>query len=178
LPAAARAIVSAASDAVTAAVAGERETFDEAVAELAGLDAEQVRVLLGHVVRSLLEELHPDGLSADDIRDVLPRCVRAVIGWHPEVDAALLIVVLSNALGIGDPDDEPRDARPGDVTAHGVLLIADLVTAAGPVIPAGTVTSAGSVTSVGSAASAERPIDGYLEAALAEIARAETIEMP
>jgi hypothetical protein len=154
LPAAAQAIQDASSAGVTAAVAGDREAFGAALIALAALDAERVRVVLGHVVRALLEELHPDGLSADDVRGVLPRCVRAVIGWYPEVDPALLVVVLSNALGIGDPDDEPRETEPAAVTAHAVLLTADLVTAAG------------------------HPVAGHLNAAIAEIARAETIEMP
>ena len=154
LPEAARAIVGASGDAVAAAVAGDRHSFDEATAQLAALDGERVRLVLGYVVRSLLEELHPDGLSADDLRDVLPRCFRVAAAWYPEVDATLLVVVLSNALGIGDQDDEPRQAEPADVTVHAALLIADLVKASG------------------------RPLAGHLDAAIAEIARAQTIELP
>ena len=154
LPAAALAIVSAAGDAVTAAAARDRDAFDEATAALATLDGERVRLVLGHVVRALLEDLHPDGLSADDLRDVLPRCFRVAAAWYPQVDATLLVVVLSNALGIGDPDDEPRQAKPADVVAHAALLAADLVAAAG------------------------RPIASYLDLAIAELARAETIELP
>ena len=154
LPAAALAIVSAAEDAVTAAAAHDRDAFEEATADLAALDGERVRLVLGHVVRALLEDLHPDGLSADDLREVLTGCFRAAAAWYPGVDATLLIVVLSNALGIGDPDDEPRQANPADVVAHAAVLTADLVTAVG------------------------RPVAGYLDLALTELARAETIEMP
>jgi hypothetical protein len=51
-------------------------------------------------------------------------------------------------------DDDERPPGAAEVAAHGPLLVADLLAAAG------------------------RPLAGYLDAALAEIARAETIEMP
>jgi hypothetical protein len=151
LPAAARAIRQASEDAIAAAREADRPAFDEAVTVLAAQDAERVRLVLGHAVRTLLEELHPDGLSADDVRDVLPRAVRAVAGWYPDVQPGLLVVVLSNSLGISEEEDE---AEPADIFAHALLLFADLVTTAG------------------------RPAGGYLDASLNELHRAETMEMP
>ncbi|HEX3815174.1 MAG TPA: hypothetical protein VHX59_20255 [Mycobacteriales bacterium] len=152
LPPAARAIAAAITEAERCASAAEPASFAEAAGTLALLDQSQVRIVLGDLVRMLLEERHPDGLSTDDIRDLLERCSRSAAPWFPAVDPNVLVVVLTGALGMQDP--EAAGAPPLAVAQHATLLIADLRAVAG------------------------RPLQGYLDSALAEIARAETIEMP
>jgi hypothetical protein len=100
---------------------------------------------------------------------VLEDCVRSAAGWFPAVDAEVLVILLAGALGIHQPDAiPPGDLRPEDpepapeprrlsaleVASHAPLLIADLLAGSG------------------------RPLSRYLDAAFAEIYRAETIEMP
>ena len=65
------------------------------------------------------------------------------------------MLVLTGALGLSDPDRyclPPR--RPAALSSGAALLIADLLSVAGG------------------------PLAGYLDAALAELERAETIELP
>jgi hypothetical protein len=154
LPPAARAIAAGVTGAVAAAHARDREAFQEAAGQLAALNPEQVGVVLGAVVRSLLEDLHPDGLDGDDVQAVLERCARSAAGWLPEVDAGVLVALLIGALGVHEPDGEARPLSAMDVALHGPLLVDDLLTLSG------------------------RGLAGYLDAAFAEIARAETQEMP
>jgi hypothetical protein len=149
MPAAARAISAATTDAV--AGIGDPVAFSEAVGRLSTSDPQRVSLVLGGVVRALLEERHPDGMDGEDVRAVLTRCTVAGRGWQSEVDPEVLLVVLAGALGLSDPDDRPAPA-PAAVARNAVLLTADLL---GP-----------------------RPLGPYLAAALAELARAETIEMP
>lgn len=154
LPEPARSIARAVTATVGAARAADAETFADEAAALAGLDREQVGLVLGAVVRSLLEELHPDGLDGDDVRAVLEHCVRSAIGWLPGVDGGVLVVVLTGALGVHEPDSEPVVVPASQLAVHAPLLVADLLTATG------------------------RPLHGYLDTAFAEILRAETMEMP
>jgi hypothetical protein len=171
LPPAARAIATAVTDAVAAAQAPDAAAFDDATRRLLLADPEQVRLVLGDAVRLLLEEVHPDGVDGDDLREVIGRCARWAAPWFPAVDPGVLVVVLSGALGI-HPDtpppgtgeqppefDDPWDAVPprpstAAVTRHAVVLLADLVTTRG------------------------RPLRGYLESAFTELARRETVEQP
>lgn len=149
MPAAARAISAAVTDAV--AGVGDAGAFSEAVGRLSTSDPQRVSLVLGGAVRALLEERHPDGMDGEDIRAVLTRCTVAGHAWESGVDPEVLLVVLAGALGLSDPDDQPVVA-PAAVARNAVLLTADLL---GP-----------------------RPLAPYLTAALAELARAETIEMP
>ena len=151
LPPAARAIAGAAADAVTAARAGAAGDFAEATGRLAAADPQRVALVLGGVVRSPVEERHPDGLDGEDLRAVLERATRAGAGWDSEVDPAVLLVVLTGALGLADPDEQPA-VPPAAIARNAALLTAELL---GP-----------------------RPLSPYLAAALAELHRAETIEMP
>lgn len=169
-PAPARALSVAITRAVVAAQASDREAYEPAVVELTAGNPEQVSVVAGAVVRGLLEDLHPDGLDGDDVHVLLDRCVRAAATWLPGIDVTTLIVVLAGALGIheasdpidgsddpSDPDDSDGRSRPPtrlEVARHAPLIIADLLTASG------------------------RRLGPYLDAAFAEIARAETQEMP
>jgi hypothetical protein len=154
LPEPARSIARAVTVTVDAVRATDAEAFADGAAELAALDREQVGLVLGAVVRSLLEELHPDGLDGDDVRAVLEHCVRSCVGWFPDVDGGVLVVVLTGALGVHEPDAEPHPIPAPQLATHAPLLVADLLAATG------------------------RPLRGYLDTAFAEIMRAETMELP
>lgn len=162
LPAAARAISAATTDAVTAARSQDVLAFDEATDRLAAADPEQVRVVLGVVVRALLEDLHPDGVASDDLLELIKSCVRTSFGWYPAVDVQVLIVVLTGSLGVHEPDDEPRRVTPLEVARHAPLFIAELLAAPG------------------SAARTDdpRPLGAYFVDAFTEISQSELNEMP
>ncbi|MGX4658093.1 hypothetical protein ACWCHM_30915 [Micromonospora sp. SCSIO 07396] len=147
LPAPAREIAVAATAAVEAAQAHDGPAYDDAVPRLAGAD--RAGLVLGGVVRLLLEQAHPDGLDSDDVRQVLERCVRAAVTWRPDVDPHVVLVLLAGALGVYDPGDDDTPPDPAAVAAHAPLLVADLL----------------AVTGV--------PFAGCLEAAFAEVARTE-----
>ncbi|MFF5174141.1 hypothetical protein ACFY3U_16055 [Micromonospora sp. NPDC000089] len=147
LPAPAREIAAAATEAVEAARSRDDEAYAPAVARLA--TAERSGLVLGAVVRLLLEQTHPDGLDGDDVRQVLERCVRSAAAWRPGVDPHVVLVLLAGALGVYDPGDDDAPPGPAAVAAHGPLLVADLLPAGG------------------------RPLAPYLDAAFAEIARTE-----
>jgi hypothetical protein len=154
LPEPARSIAAGVTECVSAARARDREEFQQAAVRLAALNPEQVGVVLGAAVRSLLEDVHPDGLAGDDVQAVLERSVRSTAGWLPEVDPNVLVALLISALGVHQPDGESPPPSATDVARHAPLLVADLL------------------------ALSRRGLAGYLDAAFAEIARAETIEMP
>jgi hypothetical protein len=153
LPGPARVIAETTSGAVTAAWARDLPAFEEAADRLALLDPEQVGIVLGAVVRTLLEDLHPDGLTGDDVQAVLERCARSALEWCPRVDPDVLLVLLAGALGVHPDQDEAHPPAGAAVAWHAPLLVADL---------AGT----------------DRQLAGYLHGAFAEIARAETLEAP
>jgi hypothetical protein len=153
LPAPARAIAAAIIGTVAAARAADPAAFAAEAEQLSRLDPEPVRVVLGAVVRSVLEERHPDGLAAEDLQDALEHCARSA-WWFPDLDVAVLVVVLTGAFGMHDPEGEPRRLRPAEVSVHAALLLADVLTGT-PI-----------------------RLDHHLAAALAELARAETVEMP
>jgi hypothetical protein len=154
LPPAPRAIASAAADSLTAAQSGDAVAFQQTSSRLAALDREQVGLVLGAVVRSLLEELHPGGLAGDDIEDLLARCTSTSAACFPAVDADVLLVLLAGSLGIHPAAEDPQPVSALQMSTHAPLLIATLV---GP--------SSGSFTA-------------HLDAAFSEIARSETVEMP
>jgi hypothetical protein len=132
--------------------------------------------VLGDVLRSLLEDTHPDGRNSDDITLVIGRCYRAAAAWLPpdRVDVAVLLAVLASALGIHEPaityeqlphsdvddchesDDSVRVKPPTwpDYAWHAPLLVADLL----PFAPA--------------------TLGAYLEATFAEYAREAREELP
>jgi hypothetical protein len=154
LPPAARAIAEAAVAAVDAARARDEQGLREAADELAGRDPEQVGMVLGSAVRSLLEDLHPDGLSGEDVQDALERCVRDTLVWTSELDVDSLVVVLTGALGVHQQEDGAARPDPRRLAWHAPVLLAFLLAGSG------------------------RRFEPYLVAAFAEIARAETVEMP
>jgi hypothetical protein len=155
LPPVPRAIATATLDTLTAAGSGDAVAFQRASLRLAALDREQVGLVLGAVVRSLLEELHPGGLSGDDVHDVLARCVGASAACFPAVDANVLLVLLAGSLGIHPDEEDPQPVSALQMSSHAPLLIATLLGGA-----------------------AGRPFAAHLDAAFTEIARSETVEMP
>lgn len=158
-----RGIRTAIGAAVAAAGTGDPVAFEAAAARLAGQDQQRLRVVQGAIVRELLEDLHPDGLAGEDAQQVVQRCVTAAAGWYPAVDAEVLVTALLGALGAHDPDERPP-VEAGGLAVHGALLIADLLA-----VPTGPPTPTDPI-----AARLER----YLDSALAEIKRAETVELP
>ena len=173
LPPGARAMASATTDAIAAAQASDTAAFDDACSRLLLTDPENARVILGDTVRLLLEEVLPDGVDGDDLREIIGRSARSAAPWCPAVDPGVMVIVLSGALGI-HPDTPPGpstgEERPPElddlwdavpprpstaaVTQNAVVLLADLLSVRG------------------------RPLRGYLEAAFTEMARRETVEQP
>jgi len=169
-------VVRVVTRAVDTAISGDdAATYDRVTSQLATQPAGG-RVL-GDVLRALLEDTHPDGLTSDDITLVIGRCYRAAVVWLPSerVDATVLLAVLAGALGIhesgvtdeelGRPpsgDEERRvldDAVPvkpawPDYAWHAPLVVADLL----PFAPA--------------------TLGSYLETAVAEYAREAREEFP
>jgi hypothetical protein len=123
LPASARPVAVAITDAVTAA--GDAVVFEAATARLVSLDREQVRLLLGTVVRLLLEESHPGGVDGDALRDVLSRVVSASAEWF-DAEPSVVAYVLLGAVGATDPDtDRPPPAT--TLLAHAAAVTAELL---------------------------------------------------
>ncbi|MBT0771666.1 hypothetical protein KIH74_22190 [Kineosporia sp. J2-2] len=125
-PPAARTIARTTTEAVAAARAGDAPAFEEATAALAACEPEQVRLVLGAVVRDLLEHLNPDGLASDDLLALIRGCARRAFGWYPALDVNALVVVLTGALGLHEDDENPRRYTPLEVARHAPLFIAEL----------------------------------------------------
>jgi hypothetical protein len=155
LPPVPRAIAAAAGAAVAAAGAADLGALQRAAERLGALDREPVGLVLGAVVRSLLEETYPGGLTGEDMHEVLAQCAVSSAAWFPSVDADVLLVLLAGSLGIHGGPDEPRPVSALEMSSHAPLLIAALL---GP--------------------APGRRFTVHLDAALAEIARSETVEMP
>ena len=125
LPPAARAIAVASVEAVEAARARDEAAYEAAVDRLGALDADRTGRVLGAVVRTLLEERHPDGLDGDDIRAALEHAVRSAGAWR-DVDPQVMVVLLIGALGIHETDED-APVPPRALAAHAPLLIDDLL---------------------------------------------------
>ncbi len=100
----ARELVRIVIHAVDTAISGDDvATYDRAIARLATQPAGGH--VLGDVLRSLLEDTHPDGFNSEDITLVVGRCYRAAVSWLPpeRVDVTMLLAVLTGALGIHEP---------------------------------------------------------------------------
>jgi hypothetical protein len=153
LPFTARVIAAAVTESVQAASAGDAEAFDQATERLATLDREQVRVLLGTVVRSLLEESHPDGIDGDDLQDVLRAVITSTESWFA-ADPGNLVVVLAGSLTAADPDALQKPPDAADLLRHAAVVIAALLR------------------------TAPRPLGPVLTDAFADLRRAETLDYP
>ncbi|BBH64563.1 hypothetical protein ACTI_12480 [Actinoplanes sp. OR16] len=97
--------------------------------ELAAQDPAPTGLILGTVVRLLLEDANPDGLTADDVRAALASCVRS---W-PAADPQVVLWLLAGALGVLDEEGAPAP-KPDVLARHAVALIDDLL-AGRPVEP-------------------------------------------
>ncbi len=139
--------------AVTAAWSADGTAFEQAQAELNRVDHDQLRMLLGQVSRELFERAHPDGLDSDDAEQALRSCAASAAGWFVSLDPHALLVALTGALGVSEPDDSPAPDEMC-VVAHGLLLIADQLRTAG------------------------QRLEPMLDSALRELERAQTVEMP
>lgn len=153
-PAEAREIATAVHATGLAAQRQDHDGFDKALEEAATLDSDKVALVLGSVVQMLLEETHPDGFGADDLGTLLETCVRSAATWTAEPDIDLLAFVVGGALGMQEPGEEPPSADNRGVTSHAALLATDLLKTTG------------------------RPLTDYLDTAIGEIARDQTMEMP
>jgi hypothetical protein len=168
--------------AVDAAGGTDSEAYEDAAATVVSLPAGPTGLVLATVTRTLIEELHPDGLDADDVQLVLARCYRgasALLG--DAVDVRVVIAVLAAALGIHEAgltyqemnpidtatDDWPptprtddgetatgRPPTPAEFAWHAPLVIADLLAAGG------------------------RRIGPYLDAAFADLAADAAMDTP
>ncbi len=154
LPPKARAIQNTVLDAVASAGAADPDAYASATHRLAGLDPEQVRVVLGAVVRLLLEELYPRDPDGDDLVETLSDCYRSASAWWPHTDPNALVILLSGALGNHELDEDQPALAPANMAGTAPLLVAALLARRGT------------------------PLSGYLTASLAEISRAETVELP
>jgi hypothetical protein len=155
LPPVPRAIEAAASDALTAAQSQDAVAFQRATQRLAALDREQVGLVLGAVVRSLLEESQPAGLTGEDVQELLARCAATSAAWVPAVDEGVLLVLLAGSLGIHAGEEEPRPVTALEMSSHAPLLIATLL-----------------------GGQSSHRFSAHLDAAFTEIARSETVESP
>jgi hypothetical protein len=148
-----RAMALSIDDAVAAARAQQAESFAEAMAQLSGLDREQLIDVLGAVSRGLVERAFPDGLDSEGAGELLESCIRATLAWYPKLDTDALLRALTGALGLIDPEDAPA-MDPSGVLIHGLLLIADQLN------------------------SIDQGLAPLLNDALAELQRAQTVELP
>ncbi|BCY14730.1 hypothetical protein [Actinoplanes sp. L3-i22] len=122
LPPPARPVATATTAAVAAVRAADAAALDSAVDALAVLDAAQTGLILGTTIRLLLEDGHPDGLAADDIRETLAGCIRA----HPEAHPQVILWLLAGALGVLEEDSIPAP-RPDALARNAALLLTDLL---------------------------------------------------
>ena len=148
------------SDALTAAVEAAQDSdlteYDAALGRLARSDAPRVSSVAGAVVRALLEHRHPGGLTGEEVGDVLRRAAGSA-SWLPDLDPGVLLVVVTGALGLLDVDDQPAALSPVAVLRHAPVLLASLLAADG---------------------TGHQPLRPWLAGAMAELHRAETVELP
>ena len=151
LPPAARAVATRVTAAVQSAAATDASALRYAATDLEALDAAHVSVVLGAVIRMLLEEQHPDGVDGDDLRAVLDGCTQWAQRWWSAVDSEVLLVIVAGALGVHPEEADGIDRpQPAAIAVHAPLLVAYLL---GP-----------------------RTVGRYISSAYAEIARAETMD--
>ncbi len=63
------------TEAVEAASSRDADRFALAADRVTAQDLQRLTLVQAWVLRSLLEQLHPDGLSSADAQDVLRRCL-------------------------------------------------------------------------------------------------------
>jgi hypothetical protein len=157
-----RALRAAVLDAVRAATAEDGPALAACGPALTALDEPRLRIVLGEMLRSALEELHPDGLSSADAQGLIEHCTEQA-AWYPELDPQVLVVVLLGAFGAHDPDQQSA-LPPATVAQHAAALLVDLLT--------------GTAETGTAELDLPRRAERLLDRALAELERAETMEMP
>ena len=181
----ARTMGRAITTAVRCATAADPTGYSLATAALSELPTSPIGALLGAVVRLLLEETHPGGLDADDIREVLTRCLADAARWLPgAVSTRTLVAVVSSALGIHEagvtyvellgPAARPADGDWVDPEPVAADIPADATT---PPTPAAYALHA-PLLIASLLAITRQPLSRYLDAAFADVARSEEMEMP
>lgn len=162
-------------DAIRAAAVADGPALAHCGPTLAALDEPRLRIVLGEMLRTAWEELHPDGLSSADAQELIEHCTEQA-AWYPELDPEVLVVVLLGAFGAHDPDQQ-ASTQPAAVAQHAAVLLVDLLT--GTDLPTGTDLLTGTDLPTGKAETALlRRAERLLDRALAELQRAETMEMP
>ncbi len=189
VPAPVRRLVAASGDAVRAAASRDADALTEAGARLGALDPELVRQVLGQVLAAALGDAHPGGLDGDDVAAVLTTTVEDSASWWP-VDPEVALAVLLGA--VGAHADEQGALDPRTVAEHAALVTALVLTGrAGPGAqqtgsptpstapggPAGPPAPTGALEPV-DAERLQRALDHHLAAAVAELERAQRVEMP
>ena len=152
LPAAARRVHDAVTGAVAGATALDAGAVDEHVRRLGLADTDQVHAVLHELVLRLLERSHPDGLDADSVRELLDGVLQETAAWLPDLDPHALVLVLGGALSALEEGTPPAE--------HHALLMACVVLVAHLL------------------AVLEEPLAPSLDAAFAELHRAQTVELP
>ncbi len=153
----AREIATATDRGISAARSQNAQDFDDAVAQLEK-HYDAARPMHSHMVRELLETSYQDGLSGDDVSDVLARTVASASRWDVSVDPDVIAAVLLGALGVDERlsvnDTGAQSIPPAKIIGAAVLVASDL------------------------AAAAEVDHEPYLVRAVEEIRRDQTIENP
>ncbi len=85
----------------------------DGTADLSKVDTERAGRVLATAIRMQLERQYPDGLDADDLRQIVAGC---------DGDRGVLLVVLAGALGVHTTADSPVD-----VITPAVSLLTSLV---------------------------------------------------
>jgi hypothetical protein len=154
-PLKARAISESTDHGIRAVRAHDLAGFAEALEQLA--IHPEAREVHAHMVRELIETRYQDGVTGDDVADVLSRTVGDSGAWHAPVDPSAVVVVLTGSLGVAersDDDGPPATIPPAELNGAAILVIAHL------------------------AADAAIDHQQYLVRAIEEIRRAQTVEMP
>ncbi|OZE30517.1 hypothetical protein CH256_10315, partial [Rhodococcus sp. 05-2254-6] len=86
-PAEVRRIADATNDALAAVASQNSVAFDDAVESLGRSDSAQAGHVHAEMVRTLLEEVYSDGLTGENVQEVLGRTVRGA-DWLPNLDIA------------------------------------------------------------------------------------------
>lgn len=152
LPPAARRVREGVLAAVRAAGEHDRDALHEQVTLLAAAAPQQVRGLLHVIVLGLMEDAHPDGLDADDVRALLDALLKDTAPWLPNLDPHAVVLVLSGVLSVQEDDAPPMD--------YSALLAACAVLVAHLLVDS------------------PLPLADLLDQAFGELHRAQTMELP
>jgi hypothetical protein len=169
LPEPARTIGTTVTRAVEAAAQHNSGDFTAAAEMLAHLDFDHAGSVLADLVRTLLEEGHPDGVDSDDIQAVLAECLRVSTTWLPagRVDPYVLVAVVAGALGIQEPGLTYSDPTEGPAgTTAPVTLTAEAFGLHSPLLIASMLTGA------------PRRLDDYLDDVFTDLAQTQTMNLP